>query len=242
MSDLIISGANGNMGRLVNDLVESLEEFEVVALFDPSYNSNQEKNLKKSDITNLPKADLIVDFSSSSSILLNSEYWVSNYKNIIIGSSGLTKEDRNVLEDSLNDDQLFWIVPNFSIGSILQKKWSIEASKYFRFASITERHHSKKQDTPSGTSYDLASNLTHIVSENLSENKDTVNVNDINITSIRDDKYLAEQEIVLSGNDEVLSIEHISLSRDSFTKGILIALSEYKKLSGLNVGLDAVLK
>ena len=69
-----------------------------------------------------------------------------------------------------------------------------------------------------------------------------MNVNDINIKSIRDDKYLAEQEIILSDNDEVISIDHISLSRDSFVKGILIALNEYENLSGLNVGLDAILK
>ena len=64
----------------------------------------------------------------------------------------------------------------------------------------------------------------------------------INIKSIWDDKYLAEQEIILSDNDEVISIDHISLSRDSFVKGILIALNEYENLSGLNVGLDAILK
>ena len=242
MSDLIISGANGNMGRLVNELAKGLDGFDIVALFDPSYSTNQETKLKKSDITNLPKADLIIDFCSSSSILTNCHHWVTKYKNIIIGSSGLTEDDRSILEDNLDDEQLLWIVPNFSIGSILQKKWSIEASKYFKFATITERHHSKKQDAPSGTSYDLASNLDRVVSDELNKDKDTVSVNDINIKSIRDDKYLAEQEIILSDNDEMISIDHISLSRDSFVKGILIALDEYENLSGLNVGLDAVLK
>ena len=140
MSDLIISGANGKMGRLVNELVEDLGGFEIVALFDPSYSSNQEINLKESDITNLPKADLVVDFCSSSSVLTNCHHWVSKYKNIIIGSSGLTEDNRSILKDNLDADQLLWIVPNFSIGSILQKKWSIEASKYFKFASITERY------------------------------------------------------------------------------------------------------
>ena len=51
------------------------------------------------------------------------------------------------------------VVPNFSIGSVLQKRWSLEAQEYFSNINIEERHHSLKQDSPSGTAYDLASDL-----------------------------------------------------------------------------------
>ena len=242
MLNVVISGANGKMGKLVNDIVQSIDGFDIVALFDPSYSIGDNKDIKESDISNLPDADLIIDFCSSSAIFNNCHQWIKNYKNIIIGSSGLTKENHSTLANLLNGSQLLWIVPNFSIGSILQKKWSIEASKYFKFASITERHHTKKQDAPSGTSYDLALNLNDVISNDLIEDKDTSNVNGINIKSIRNDKFLAEQEIILSDHDETIAIEHISLTRDSFVKGLVIALDEYKNLSGLNVGLDTVLK
>ena len=242
MLDVIISGANGNMGKLVNNIVQGIEGFDIVALFDPSYILSEVNDIKETDISNLPEADLIIDFCSSSSIFTNCQQWIENYKNIIVGSSGLTRENHSTLASLLNDDQLLWIVPNFSIGSILQKKWSIEASKYYNFASITERHHTKKEDAPSGTSYDLALNLKDMVSNDFNDDENTSIVNNINIESKRDDKYLAEQEIILSDNYETLTIEHVSLSRDSFVKGLVIALDEYKTLSGLNVGLDKVLK
>ena len=242
MLDVIISGANGNMGKLVNNIVQGIEGFDIVALFDPSYILSEVNDIKETDISNLPEADLIIDFCSSSSIFTNCQQWIENYKNIIVGSSGLTRENHSTLASLLNDDQLLWIVPNFSIGSILQKKWSIEASTYYNFASITERHHTKKEDAPSGTSYDLALNLKDMVSNDFNDDENTSIVNNINIESKRDDKYLAEQEIILSDNYETLTIEHVSLSRDSFVKGLVIALDEYKTLSGLNVGLDKVLK
>ena len=67
------------------------------------------------------------------------------------------------------------------------------------------------------------------------------NINNIQIYSIRDDRYLAEHEVTFSNQYEKLIIEHISKDRESYKKGITLALDRYKDLSGLCIGLDLVL-
>ena len=67
------------------------------------------------------------------------------------------------------------------------------------------------------------------------------NINNIQIHSIRDDRYLAEHEVMFSNQHEKLIIEHISKDRESYEKGIALALDRYKDLSGLCIGLDLVL-
>ena len=241
MSDVIISGANGKMGTIVKDIVNENEDFNLVELFDPSFTNKEDGS---SSITSLPDADLVIDFCTADSIFSNCTFWVEKYEYIIVGSSGLTVENIHELSNCLKDDQLLWIVPNFSIGSILQKKWSIEASKYYKSVEIEERHHAEKQDYPSRTSYDLASSLKNMSSDNIkdiqSDNKYSI-VNNIQINSIRDNQYLAEQGVTFSDSNEKIILDHITLNRKSYMKGISMALQNYKKLTGVCIGLELIL-
>lgn len=240
MTEIIISGANGKMGNITQNIIKENDSFNIIALYDPSY---KEQKPLYSDKESLPNSELVIDFCTSDAIFDNCIYWQSMYKNIIVGSSGLTKENIAHLSSIILEDQLIWIVPNFSIGSVLQKRWATEASKYYDNVHIEERHHSAKQDAPSGTSYDLASSL-----ENLSSDKPTYNlngkktiVNNIEINSLRNDQYLAEQEVIFSDPNEMLRIEHISKNRESYETGIILALDHYQGFKGICIGLDVVL-
>ena len=250
MINVIVSGARGRMGSLASSLIEKTEGFNLAARYGP--NSTNEKGFT-SVITDLPKSDLIIDFCPADSILDNCKYWIESYKNIIVGASGLLEDDRVNLSNFLDEDQLLWIVPNFSIGAVLQKKWAIEASKYYKDVGIVERHHTGKQDTPSGTSYDLAISLENISSDlskgsipvesedNILLDWDTTIVNDIEIRSYRNDKYLAEHQVYLSSPYESFLIDHSSSNREAFTNGIKLAINKYNELSGLCVGLELVI-
>ena len=252
MINVIVSGANGKMGSLVCSLIEKSEVFNLTAGYDPNLTNEQNRI---SSITNLPEADLVVDFCPADSILENCRYWIENYKYIIVGSSGLSEKDRGNLSSLLEEEQLLWIVPNFSIGAVLQKKWALEASKYYQHVLIEERHHTDKQDSPSGTSYDLALALGNMsTNKKLKESKsveadDVTNikshktiVNDIEIRSYRNNKYLAEQQVAMDSSYEHLLIDHSSYNREVFINGVELALNNYNKLSGLCVGLDLVME
>jgi dihydrodipicolinate reductase len=51
------------------------------------------------------------------------------------------------------------VIPNFSIGAAYQKLFAASLSENFDSVNITEKHHGKKQDAPSGTAIDLANYL-----------------------------------------------------------------------------------
>ena len=66
-------------------------------------------------------------------------------------------------------------------------------------------------------------------------------VNDIEIRSYRNNKYLAEQQVTIDSSYEYLVIDHSSYNREVFTNGVELALNKYNKLSGLCVGLELVM-
>ena len=56
-------------------------------------------------------------------------------------------------------DRKIIVIPNFSIGAAYQKLFAASLSENFDSVNITEKHHGKKQDAPSGTAIDLANYL-----------------------------------------------------------------------------------
>ena len=53
--------------------------------------------------------------------------------------------------------------------------------------------------------------------------------------------YSQNQEVRFGGTGEVLTIRHDSMSRESFSAGILLAVRGIQARTGLTVGLDAFL-
>ena len=110
---------------------------------------------------------------------------------------------------------------------------------------IEERHHSGKQDAPSGTSIDLAQSLTNpsktsnIFSD--SENAEIDIVNNINIKSLRGDEYLAEQLVYFQNKDEKFNIEHIVDDRTAYLNGIAYLLDLQDELKGFHYGLESIM-
>lgn len=51
---------------------------------------------------------------------------------------------------------------------------------------------------------------------------------------------VAQQEVVLGGNGEILSIRHHSLSRQSFMPGVLLAVRAAAKLDRFVDGLESL--
>ena len=61
------------------------------------------------------------------------------------------------------------------------------------------------------------------------------------IHSVRLRGLVAHQEVLFGGVDELLTIRHDSLSRQSFMNGVLLAVRRVKELDGLVIGLEHLL-
>ena len=234
---VIVSGGKGSMGVMVSDFINDLDGFEVIGIIDPGEGDSKFKNLSISD--NL-MSDYIFEFAPASVVNENIKIFAKNESKLIIGSSGVNDESIELLKNSSKGIAL---IPNFSAGAAFQKVFSQQLSNTFKNVHIVEKHHSNKEDAPSGTSKDLASSLENINSEDIEgEYFATTKENSINIYSLRSDNYLAEQEVVFSNTFEEFIVDHKVNDRKAYLTGIEIVLREMENINYYIHGLETLMK
>ena len=232
---VLISGGAGSMGQLVSDYINSRDDFTLTAIHDPNYEGQEYKIYK--DLKNIEE-EVVLEFSPASVINENIDSLLNSDADLIIGSSGVSSD--MLLRLKTITDRKVIVIPNFSIGAAYQKLFSIVLSDNFNSVNITEKHHGKKQDAPSGTAIDLANSLpseikTHEQDGNFYQMN---NVNKKNIYSLRDDKFLAEQEVDFLNEYESFNLEHKVYDRKAYLYGLKVVLDLYHDLEGFNFGLE----
>ena len=232
---VLISGGAGSMGQLVSSYINSRDDFTQSAIHDPNYQGQEYKIYK--DLTSIEE-DVVFEFSPASVINENIMALLKSDANIIIGSSGVSSEMLSKLK-TITDRKVI-VIPNFSIGAAYQKLFAIALSDKFNSVNIFEKHHSKKQDAPSGTAIDLVNSLP---SELNSHEQDgdfyqINNVNNKNVFSLRDDKFLAEQEVDFVNEYESFNLDHKVYDRKAYLYGVKVVLDLYNDLEGFNLGLE----
>ena len=232
---VLISGGAGSMGQLVSDYINSRDDFTLAAIHDPNYKGQEYKTYK--DLTNIEE-DVVLEFSPASVINENIESLLNSNVDLIIGSSGVSSEMLSKLK-SITDRKVI-VIPNFSIGAAYQKLFSLALSEKFNSVNITEKHHSKKQDAPSGTALDLANSLPSEINSH-EQDGDFYQINNVknkNIYSLRDDKFLAEQEVDFVNEYESFNLDHKVYDRKAYLYGVKVVLDLYHDLEGFNLGLE----
>ncbi len=235
---VLISGGAGSMGQLVSSYINLRNDFTQTAIYDPNYQEQEYKIYK--DLTNIEE-DVVLEFSPASEINENIKSLLNSDANLIIGSSGVSSEMLSKLK-TITDRKVI-VIPNFSIGAAYQKLFSLALSDNFNSVNIFEKHHEKKQDAPSGTAIDLANSLP---SELNSYKQDgdfyqINNVNNKNIYSLRNDKFLAEQEVDFVNEYESFNLDHKVYDRKAYLYGVKVVLDLYNDLEGFNLGLENLL-
>ena len=195
------------------------------------------RNKNYKDLKNIEEG-VVFEFSPASVINENIDSLLNSDADLIIGSSGVSSD--MLLRLKTITDRKVIVIPNFSIGAAYQKLFSIVLSDNFKSVNITEKHHGKKQDAPSGTAIDLANSLpseikTHEQDGNFYQMN---NVNKKNIYSLRDDKFLAEQEVDFLNEYESFNLEHKVYDRKAYLYGLKVVLDLYHDLEGFNFGLE----
>jgi 4-hydroxy-tetrahydrodipicolinate reductase len=196
------------------------------------------------------KPDVVVDFTAPRAIFENARTVISHGTNMVVGTTGLTAEQRDVLAKlSAEHKTSIFIAPNFSIGAVLMMKVATEIAPFLPDVEIIELHHNNKLDAPSGTAIMTANKIaaarkaagaqpapdkTH---ESLEGARGT-KVDDITIHSVRLPGYVAHQEVLFGGYGEYLTIRHDSVDRKSFMPGVILAVKKVTSRPGLTFGLE----
>ncbi len=198
------------------------------------------------------KPDIVIDFTRPEAAFTNAETILYQGCHAIIGTTGITAEQRSELESlALKKGVAVLIAPNFCIGAVLMMKFAAEAAKYMPNVEIIEYHHDQKADAPSGTAITTAeyiinhageTNPPFVVSkEVLSGNSQGANMGNIRIHAVRLPGYVASQEVIFGDKGHTLKIRHDTINRESFMPGILQAAKKIGDKSGMFYGLETLI-
>ncbi len=219
MHKVVVIGANGKMGKIVQEAISLMNDFSLVA------EVNRGDDLE--NILKLHKPAIAIDVSSHSVVKQNAWTILKNGARPVVGASGLSLIELEELVSYCKDKKLGGLViPNFSIAFAFINKVTKEFSEFYEDISIVEFHHAQKKDKPSGTARYTAK---------------IANIDENQIASVRSNGFLAKQQIYINSESERIVIDHESFSRKSFIKGIQLSLNKVLKLDTMLVGLENAL-
>lgn len=230
MLQIMVSGCNGKMGQTVCRLVEQYDDLTIKCGFDKNISGNFAfpifDNIE--DITEKP--DVIIDFSIPVATLNILEYASKNHIPIVIATTGFSKDEENIINEYSKQIPIFKSA-NMSYDIMLMKKivkWLAPLLKGTDI-EITETHHNRKIDSPSGTAQMLADEINDSLGGvlhceyNRHSKREKRDKNEIGISSIRGGNIVGEHIIQFFGEFETFELKHTSYSRDVFAEGAIKA-------------------
>ena len=234
-----VVGATGRMGKFISGVVDSAEGFSLIATLN-----------SQSDLSEMLEADVVVDVTEPSVSPSVVEYATSNGKSVLVGTSGWSEDRVQGVKSALAGlpDVGVIFIPNFSLGSALATSFAAAAARYFDSIEIIESHHAGKVDSPSGTAVRTAELMADARAERgpaLAPHHDQrargEQVAGIPVHSLRMAGVVAHQQVIFGGPGEVLTLDHRTLSQDSYEAGILLGLRAIRTARGVTVGLDQLI-
>ncbi len=241
MIKVAVLGSRGRMGSEVVKAVNEAKDLELVAELD--LGDSLETLVAKG-------AQVVVDFTTPDSVMINLEFLIQNNINAVVGTTGFDDTRIAKIKSLLSTSKSgVLIAPNFAIGAVLMMEFATKAAKYFESAEIIELHHPNKVDAPSGTAARTAELMSAARKEaKLSLMPDATTsclpgargatVGDIPVHSVRLRGLVAHQEVLLGGIGETLSIRHDSIDRVGFMPGVLLGVRQVVNHPGLTFGLE----
>jgi 4-hydroxy-tetrahydrodipicolinate reductase len=249
MTRVCVSGAGGKLAGPIIDAVADADDLDLAALYNPSRIGQEIAGVEVVGDPTQIDVDVVVETAHPDAVFENLEAWLAIGAAAVVGTSGFTSERLHRLESMWGVETPCLVVPNFSIGATLMMRFAAEAAPHFESVEIVERHHASKPDAPSGTSLASAMGIGKAGGTSSDESEEIVpgargaDVEGVRIHSMRLPGLIAQQEVALSNSGEVLSIEHLSTSYESFAAGAVLAVRKVEGLSGgVHLGLDSVLQ
>lgn len=173
------------------------------------------------------EADVAIDFSNPNLLLplLEEEFQLP----LVIATTG----EKEKLVEKLNElshNMPIFFSANMSYGVHALTKILEAAVPLLQDYDIelTEAHHNKKVDAPSGTLVkiydvikDLRQNITPVYDRH--EHTEQRTKDEVGIHSIRGGTIVGEHDVLFAGTDETITISHKAQSKDIFANGAITA-------------------
>jgi 4-hydroxy-tetrahydrodipicolinate reductase len=131
---------------------------------------------------------------------------------------------------------------------VLATRFATLAARFYESVEIVEAHHQGKVDSPSGTAVRTAEliaearrDLGPVSAPHADQRARGQQVASVPVHSMRLRGVVARQEVVFGGEGETLTLTHDTLSQRAYEQGLRVAIAAAPGVTGVVVGLDAVL-
>ena len=222
-----LSGCNGTMGKILDELLGENDETKVVFGITNHCDEKQENYPVFQNTSQITvDCDVIIDFSNQELTDALVSYCITTKTPLVIATTGLSHTQEEHIEQAAKFIPIFKS-SNTSLGvnvlidlvkratNLLSEQFDIE---------IIEKHHNQKVDAPSGTALMIAT----AINEQLQTPRETRygrqgtttkrEVNEIGIHAIRGGTIPGEHSVIFAGLDEIIEIKHTALSKKVFAK------------------------
>ena len=244
MIGIAVSGAAGRMGKtLVQAVNESPDvslahatEFSgnsVVSLDAGTLAGVGELNVRIDDQLRPELFDVLIDFTTPQATIQNAKLCAEGGKDIVIGTTGLTEEDYQVLGDASEKIRIV-AAPNMSVGVNLCLKLLEQAAKTLGDSvdvEVIEAHHRMKVDAPSGTALKMGEVVAKTLGRTLDEHGRFVRhghtgareEKTIGFATVRAGDIVGDHTVMFASPGERVEITHRSSSRMTYANGAIRA-------------------
>lgn len=260
---IILAGPRGKMGSEAIKMIQSTENFSLVACLDREAKEEYEAEINTLagekialyDETEAcfseTEADVFIDLTVPDAGFIHTKQALSYGIAAVVGTSGFSDKQLEELSTLAKNQQTGCIIaPNFALGAVLMMQFSKMAAKFFPDVEIIEKHHDQKLDAPSGT----AKKTVELIKENRTKKTQGhpyeyesekgargADMDGIHLHSMRLPGLVAHQEVVFGSKSQLLTIQHDSFHRESFMEGLKLAVEKVSAIDKLIYGLEHVL-
>ena len=273
---VLVAGALGRMGSEVIKAINSSNDYELVGAIDNQKEKEGEdigpliglgpldvclssdfegslcaasQNVPKDGVNN---GAVLVDFTHPKVAYKHTRTAIAYGVHPVIGTTGITSEQLNDLSQFAEKACLgSAIIPNFSVGMVLLQQAASVAARFYECAELTEMHHNKKADAPSGTCIKTAELLeeqrsafnTPLVNEeeSLEGSRGGTRTSGLRLHSIRLPGLVAHQKVMFGSNGETYELAHNTIDRSAYMPGVLLVIKKIRSFNQLVYGLEKIL-
>ena len=243
MTNIIMNGCNGRMGRMITDIANKDTDVQIVAGIDAYDKVANDYPVFTNIFDCNVDADVIIDFSTASAIDDLLKYAVEKKIPVVLCTTGLTSEQLDNVQKA-SEKVAILKSANMSLGintlmKILKVATEVLANRGYDI-EIVEKHHNQKLDAPSGTALALADCINQVLNNEYdytydrSSRREKRPEKEIGISAVRGGTIVGEHEVIYAGIDDVIEIKHTAYSRAVFAKG---AVDAAKYLASKETGM-----
>lgn len=220
-----VCGATGKMGQIILERINQFNGCTLSCTFAKKNNLEELSEFCK-------HSDVIIDFSSSELLEKLLECSMIYKNKLVIGTTGLTEYQFSLLDEAAKDLSILYSA-NMSLGANLLAAMAAKLATIFDNnydVEILDYHHRMKKDAPSGTAIMVGQEIANARGTDFSKyavfdrSKNGLRQKgQIGIASIRGGAVHGEHEVLFLGDNQVFTIKHQALSRESFADGAIQA-------------------